>query len=37
VSATALPTDRSLGGGGLDIALILAVAIFVTVRRRPNR
>jgi hypothetical protein len=37
VSATALPADRSLGGGGLVIALILAVAIFVTVRRRPNR
>lgn len=37
VSVTALPADRSLGEGGFDIALILAVAIFVTVRRRPNR
>ena len=37
VSITALPADRSLGGRGFDIALILAVAIFVTVRRRPNR
>ena len=37
LSAAALPTDRSLSGGGSAVALILAILLALTVRRRAYR